>query len=453
MKKFLNHYLSGEGFDYRFVLSLLVPVVFDQFFLIAFNFINTAMISSSGEAAISAVNMVGSINIFLIQIFVAVGLGGTVLISQYFGRKEYRMIGKVVNGTFYGAILVATSLAIIFLIGHQVILKLLFGDAEAIVMKNAQLYMVGVLLSYPFEATVEGTNGSLRGIGRTKNSLQLSLTMNVLNLIFNFIFINFLKMGVLGLVISLNLSRWLAAGAAVLMLYSHRELLSLKWSLMKRIDFRMVKRVVIVCIPFAAESFFFNGGKIIMQMMIVSLGTQAIAASAIAMSWSQLPEIIPAALQTALVPIVGQCVGRRNIADARKIARSFVVGGYLALIISHLLLIPVYKPGLALFNPSAAIKPQIFQIYLIFCVGHFLVWSLSFILPSALRAAGDAKFTTTISLLTMWIVRVGLGYIFGIVLHFGLNGIYIIWTVEWGLRGLIFLIRFRGQKWYRHHLI
>lgn len=453
MKKFLNRYLSGEDFDYRFVLSLLGPVIFDQFFLIAFNFINTAMISSSGEAAISAVNMVGSVNVFLIQIFVAVGLGGTVLISQYFGRKKYQMIGKVVNGTFYGAILVATILAIIFLLAHNVILKLLFGDAEPIVMKNAQLYMVGVLLSYPFEATVEGTNGSLRGIGRTKNSLQLSLTMNMLNLIFNFIFINYLKMGVLGLVISLNISRWLAAGSAIVMLYCHREFFHMKWSLMKRIDLRMVKRVVIVCIPFAAESFFFNGGKIIMQMMIVSLGTQVIATSAIAMSWSQLSEIIPSALQTSLVPIVGQCIGRQNIRDARKITRSFVIGGYIALILSHLLIIPVYDQGIALFNPSAAIKPKIFQIYLIFCAGHFLVWSLSFILPSALRAAGDAKFTTTVSLTTMWVVRVGIGYIVGIVLHYGLPGIYIVWVIEWAIRGSIFLIRFRGKKWYQHHLI
>lgn len=60
------------------------------------------MISSSGEAAISAVNMVGSINVFLIQIFVAVGLGGTVLIAQYFGRGEHQMLGKVVNGTVFG---------------------------------------------------------------------------------------------------------------------------------------------------------------------------------------------------------------------------------------------------------------------------------------------------------------------------------------------------------------
>ncbi|MFD1465191.1 MATE family efflux transporter [Lapidilactobacillus mulanensis] len=453
VKKLMTRYLSGESFDYRFVLSLLGPVIFDQFFLVAFNFINTAMISSSGEAAISAVNMVGSINVFLIQIFVAVGLGGTVLIAQYFGRKEYQMLGKVVNGTVFGAILVATSLALLFLLGHNLILNLLFGDAEKAVMDNARLYMVGVLISYPFEATVEGVNGSLRGIGRTKNSLQLSLVMNLLNLLFNFVFIIYFKMGVLGLVVSLNLSRWLASAFAGVTLFRHRDLFSLKWSSMKQPDFRMIKRVVTVCIPFAAESFFFNGGKIIMQMMIVSLGTQVIATNAIASSWVQLSEIVPTALGTALVPIVGQCIGRKNIKDARKITKSFVSLGILAYVIGEIILFLSFNKGIALFHPSDVIKPRIFELYLIFAVGHLLVWCISFTLPSALRAAGDAKFTTMVSLITMWGIRVGIGYLVGIVFGYGLPGIYFVWVCEWAVRGTIFLLRFRGKRWYVHRLI
>lgn len=388
------------------------------------------MISSSGEAAISAVNMVGSINVFLIQIFVAVGLGGTVLIAQYFGRGEHQMLDKVVNGTVFGAVLVATSLALLFLLGHRLILDLLFGDAAPAVMSQARLYMVDVLISYPFEAIVEGTNGSLRGIGRTRSSLQLSLAMNLLNLLFNFIFIVYFKMGVLGLVVSLNLSRWLASSFALVTLDHLRELFFMKWSSMTHIDFRMIKRVVVVCIPFAAESFFFNGGKIIMQMMIVSLGTQVIATNAIATSWVQLSEIVPSALGTALVPIVGQSIGRHNLKDARKITKSFLVTGILAYVMGELLLLASFNRAIELFHPSAIIKPRIFELYLIFAVGHLLFWCFSFTLPSTLRAAGDAKFTTVVSLLTMWVIRVGIGYIVGIILGYGLPGIYLVWVYE-----------------------
>lgn len=449
----LTRFFSGQDISYRFVFALLIPVVIDQFFLVSFNFINTSMISSSGTAAISAVNMVGSVNIFLVQFFVAIGLGGTVLISQHYGHKDYQMLAKIVNGAVYGAVLVAIVLAAVFMSLHRQILALLFGHADQAVLDGAATYMVGILLSYPFQAVVEGTNGSLRGVGRTKTSLQLSLTMNAIYLAFNILFVSILQMGIIGLTISLNISRILAAGLAIWMLYRNRAIFNLRMRTLKHPSFAMIRKVIIVAIPFAAESTFFNGGKIIMQMMIVSLGTNMIAANAIGGSWIQLSEIMPSALSTALVPIVGQSIGRRNIHDARKLTKSFVVLGMILFITVDLLLLPLFPIGIQLFNPPAAIVPVIFQFYLITIVMHCLVWSLSFVLPSALRAAGDGPFTTTVSLLSMWLFRIGVGYYVGIVMGYGLVGIYLIMCLEWGIRGFIFLLRFRGEKWYQKNFI
>ncbi|KRM08100.1 hypothetical protein FC15_GL000782 [Lapidilactobacillus concavus DSM 17758] len=52
----------------------------------------------------------------------------------------------------------------------------------------------------------------------------------------------------------------------------------------------------------------------------------------------------------------------------------------------------------------------------------------------------------------MWVIRVGIGYIVGIILGYGLPGIYLVWVCEWALRGTIFLIRFKGKRWYAHQL-
>jgi len=82
-----------------------------------------------------------------------------------------------------------------------------------------------------------------------------------------------------------------------------------------------------------------------------------------------------------------------------------------------------------------------------------LLWSFSFVLPSALRAAGDSKYTSISSLLSMWAFRVILGYILGITLGFGIMGVWVAMVAEWGVRGLIFGLRFRGDKWYAHKLI
>lgn len=96
-------------------------------------------------------NIVGSINVLLIQIFVAVGLGGTVLIAQYFGGKQLKILGQVVNGTLFGAILTGLGLAVIFGILHTPILQLLFGAAAPKVMDDAKIYMLGVLAAIPLK--------------------------------------------------------------------------------------------------------------------------------------------------------------------------------------------------------------------------------------------------------------------------------------------------------------
>lgn len=448
----IKHFYSGQDVSHRFILSLVFPVVLDQFFLVSFNFINTAMISSAGTTAVSAVSMVGSLHFFLVNAFTAVGLGGTVLMAQYFGKKEMKQLSKVCSGTVYGAVLMALMISLLIACFHQGILHLLFGHAEPLVLANARLYLLGLLASYPMQAVIEGTNGSLRGIGRTKASLKLSLLMNFVYIVGNVVFISIFEMGMIGLITSLLISRFLGMLFAFYTLRANRSLFLLKKEDFLRIQIPLIARVLKVSVPFAAESIFFNGGKIIIQTMIVSFGTNVIAANAIASSWIQISEIVPSALATSLVPIVGQCIGRGNIVDARKLTKTFVITGMIAFLLVDLSLLPFFPLGMKLFNPPAAILPDIYRLYLIAIVMHFLTWSIGFILPSALRAAGDANFTTLTSLLSMWIFRIGMGYLVGIVWGYGLTGIYFVMTLEWGVRGLIFLLRFRGKKWHHHQL-
>ncbi len=445
-QKFFNS-LEGEGISANETFSILLPVIIDQFFLVSFNFMNTAMISSSGAAAISAVNMVGSINIFLVQVFVAIGLGGTVLISRTHGGGDHRQLGRLSGSVLHSTFLVGVLLMILFLVLHQFVLNLLFGQADATVMTNAKLYFIGILLSYPAHAIIEGINGSLRGLGFTQNSLKNSLFMNVIYIIGNLFFVIYLQLGIMGLIYSLLISRLSAVLFASYAFYLHRSDFRLKRSNIVTLDFSMIRYILTISLPFAAESFFFNGGKIIMQMMIVSLGTAHIAANAIAGSWIQLAEIIPSALATALVPIVGQSVGRKNINDVKKLTNSFIRLAIIAIITVDLLLLPLFPFAMKLFNPPTEMIPIIFRMYLVAFVMHGIAWCYSFVLPSALRAVGDGKFTTTVSLISMWLFRIGAGYLVGIQLGYGLVGIFVVMTIEWGIRGFIFYKRFSSNKW------
>ena len=449
----LEKYFSGETMSYQTMVAILIPILVDQAFVISLNLLNSAMISSSGVAAISAVSMVDSLNIFLVNVFIAVSTGGTVVVAQYKGAGNDSMVSKAAAGAISSVFLLSAAIGLSVIAFHTGVLNLLFGQAEHDVFQNAKIYLIGSAISYGGIAIEESVCGALRGVGETKSSLTLSLIMNISYVLLNVVFINILHMGVLGMVISLNVSRYFAAFCAILFLLKRNE--SLRFHLQNLLDFdlSMLKRIMYIGIPFAAEQMFFNGGKILTQTFIVQLGTYAMATNAICNSLSLLFQIPANALSLCLVTVVGQCMGRRNVDDARKFIKSTLWLGSISFALMGILILPFFQPLASLFHPPEAIIHSIFLITLINTIAQIPLWSVSFITPAAIRAAGDSKYTSIVSMLSMWLFRVVLGYVLGIVLNFGILGVWIAMDCEWGVRGIIFLHRFKGKKWYAHNLI
>ena len=450
---FLNKYFSGDSINYHQIFSIIIPILVDQAFVVGLGLLNTAMISSSGVAAVSAVSMVDSLNIFLVNVFIAVATGGTVVVAQYKGSGNDRMVSKAAAGSVSTVFLLAFFITLLVTVFHTPTLSLLFGKAEADVFNNARIYLIGSSLSYCGIATVEAVCGALRGVGETKASLRLSLTMNLSYVALNFLFINGLHMGVLGMVIALNIARYIGAAVSILCLVRGKT--SLNFNLKDVLEFNapMLKKILFIGVPFAAEQMFFNGGKILTQTFIVQLGVLAMDINAITSSIVNLFQIPANALLLSTVTVIGQCMGRRNIKDARKFVKSFIGLASLSFVFMLLIVLPLFNPLVSLFNPPPAVIPTIFKIVLITGLSQIPLWSISFMTPAALRAAGDSKYTSVVSMLSMWLFRVVLGYILGIVLHFGIVGVWVAMICEWSVRGSIFLWRFKGKKWYQHHLI
>ena len=129
-----------------------------------------------------------------------------------------------------------------------------------------------------------------------------------------------------------------------------------------------------------------------------------------------------------------------------KVRRNVVV-------VTMAVLFPFLPWIVKLFSPPQEIGHTIYFTTIMTVAASPFLWSTSFIIPSALRAAGDSRFTSIASMLSMWLFRVVLGYILGIVLPFGVVGVWAAMVCEWGVRSLIFQLRRRGDKWYAHRLV
>lgn len=450
---YLDKRLTGSSMDYRKVIALFIPILIDQAFIVGLNLVNTAMISSSGVAAVGAVSTVDSLNIFLINVFVAVATGGTVVVAQYKGSGNDGMISKAAAGTVASVALLSLGIGLMVATLHAPVLQVLFGRASPDVLGHARVYLIGSCASYLGIGVVQAVCGAMRGIGRSRVSLILSLIMNLLYVMLNFVFIYALDMGVLGMTIAINIARYTAAVCALVYILRIDTSLRLRIGQLVRVPWDMLKKIMTIGVPFAAEQMFFNGGKMLTQVFIVSMGTYALAANAISGTIALVYQIPAGAMSLTIVTVVGQCIGGRNVEDARKFIRSFLWLASCSFVVMTAILMPLFYPLVSLFHPPADIVDDIFWLTLINAIAQIPLWAISFILPAGLRAAGDARFTSIASMLSMWLFRIVLGYLLGITLGLGIIGVWLAMNCEWGVRGVLFLRRFRGDKWYAKKLI
>ena len=450
---FFTRHFSGNTLDYKQIFAILIPLLVDQAFLNSMNVLNTAMISSSGVSAVSAVNMVDSLNIFLVNVFIAIATGGTIIVAQYKGREDMSMISKAVSSSISGVFLLASVIGVSVFAFHEPLLYQLFGGAQADVFYNARIYLIGSCLSYAGISVMEAVCGTLRGLGETRSSLMLMVVMNLTYVALNLILIKGFNMGIIGMVIAMNVSRYLAGILAIVFLVKRNKTFAFRLRDLLRLDFSMLKRIFRIGMPFAAEQMFFNGGKILTQNFIIGMGTNAMATNAICASITSLTQIPANSICFTAVTVVGQCIGRKDIEQARRVTKSLLILVSVALACTAVLIIPLAQPLLLLFDPPNVIVPNILLILLINAIAQIIFWSPSFLLPAVLRAGGDSQYTSILSMLTMWLFRVVFGYFLGVQLKLGIMGIWMAMELEWGIRGVFFYLRFRGDKWYRHKVI
>lgn len=445
--RFMTRQFSSELFSWRQIFSMLGPLILDQFFVYLISMLTTSMISSSGQDSVSAVSLVGPITMLLMSLCSAISAGGTVIVAQYKGRgddvKMHEAAGQVVMATC----LITVTGSILLAVFSGPLIGALFGSAEPIVQQKAIQYLIGFGISMIPFSLYQGAFSVMRGVGDTKTCLRLTVIINFIHLFASMLFINVLQMDIWGTSLSYIIARIIGGGAAIYLLMSHRGLISIRAKEIFRVDFTMLKSIFRMGVPFAIEQIFFNGGTLIVQTYMVQLGTACIAANAIANSAVSLFYGMPFAVGTLSITIVGQCVGAKMPTEARRYSKRMFGLGTILSVISVAVLLPLMPLLLSLYRPEAAAMAMLPTLVLITAIPMPFVWSMAYVMPSALRAAGDANFGSAASLIIMWVFRVGLGYLLAIPLGFGINGVWVAMVIEWAVRAITFGIRFHGKAW------
>lgn len=431
--------------------KLILPLVFEQLLGVSVGMADTFMVSTGGEAAISGVSLVDGLNLLVMQIMAAFCAGGVVIISQYIGERS---ADRIKSACRHLELLVDTfSLLVmtLFLLGGRHILRFLFGSIEADVMEAAITYLMITAVSFVFWGLYSSGAAILRCYEDTKTAMKVSIVMNLLNVSLNAYFVFEAKMGVMGVAIATLISRAVAGIVmkAIMTVRTRREI----GSAASGLSFEMLRRILAMGVPSGIENGMFHVGKLALASVITTLGTTAIAANSIAYQVIEFPNIAGNTIGLALVVIAGQDIGARDreaaVRDTKHLIALAYIGDWMCKI-AFFFLAP-FIVGFFRLTPEAAKMAVV--VLRAFSIASLPIWPLSFTMPHALRGAGDVRYAMVVSILSMWVGRVIVGYLLITVFHLGILGVWIGMFVDWYGRGICFLARFRSGRWLEKRVV
>ncbi|MDD2458407.1 MAG: MATE family efflux transporter [Eubacteriales bacterium] len=448
----------------RTIIRLSLPVLVEQFFIVLMGAVSTMLVGNLGREAVSAVGNIDTINNVMISVFSSVAIGGTVLVAQFTGREDRLSASRAASQAMLASIVLALVLTVLVAGYQHTLVDLLFGRTEVLVRQNSLSYLSIVVWSYPPLALATTAFGVLRGNGNMKAPMSISIVMNLANIFLSSILIygfrldlGFIKWatpayGVAGAAWGLTLARVLGFALAIVML--KRSDLAFSWAPRRflAVDRKKMGTILFLGVPAGFEQLMFNGGKLIVQMFIVSLGTVALAANAICSSIAAFATMPTVAMSLALTTIVGQAIGRRDKEGARTLL-TFAIPFCSAILVGmSLLFLPVIGPVIGLYTQDPATRQAALPIMILYLIAQPMFWPSSFALAAGFRGAGDVRYQLVVTMVSMWVLRIGLGYLLTAVFSIGVIGVWIAMISDWALRSLLFILRLRSGKWLHKDL-
>ena len=435
-------------FSTRALVRLIIPLIIEQSLAILVGMCDGIMVSSVGEAAISGVSLVDMINNVVLNLFAALATGGAVVTSQYLGARNRNAArdsaGQLVTmALFFGLLVMGACLLF-----SRGLLKLFFGAIADDVMAAGLVYFRITALSFPFIALYNAGAAIFRSVGNSKLSMKVSMLMNLLNVGGNALCIYGLKMGVAGVAVPTLVSRAVAAVVILGLASGKGQELAIRWGNLTPLRPKMMGKILHIGIPSAFENSLFQLGRVIVVSMIALFGTSQTSANAVANNLDAVGVIIGQAMSLAMVTVVGRCIGAGDTEQATFYAKKLMKWVYLYQGALNIVLMIFVGPLIGLYK---SLSPETVALARILVLTHqgfaVLLWPASFVLPNALRAANDVRFTMVVSIASMAILRVGASWL--LCVHFGMGavGVWIAMVLDWICRTAFFVGRMVGGKW------
>ena len=440
-------------FTNKMLRALLVPIIMEQLLNALMGTVDNMMVSNVCSAAISAVSLVDSINVLIIQAFSALAAGGTIICTQYLGQKNHEMANKSARQALFIITAISVFIVVLGLAFRAPLLSFIFGKVDADVMENSMVYFFYTVLSYPFIALYDAGASIFRAQENTRGPMVISIISNVMNIVGNGILIWVFHMGVAGAAISTLVSRIFCAVVVLYQLRKDRQPIVVRDYLKIRPDGKMIGRILALGIPSGIENSMFQLGKLAIQSTVSTLGTTAIAAQAMTNMLEMLNGTAVIGVGIGLMTVVGQSLGAGRKDEAVYYMKKLMIFSEVFLIACCAVVYVLARPITMIGGMEAKSAEMCLDMMFWITIVKPIVWMFAFIPAYGMRAAGDVKFSMITSCITMWTFRFCLCVYLIRVCGMGPMAVWIGMFTDWTVRAIVFGLRFKSGKWMEHKVV
>ena len=419
----------------------------EQLLVMLVGIADTFVVSYAEEAAVSGVSLVNSFNTIFIYLFTALASGGAVIISQYIGRHDTEPAGESASQLFTVSLLFSAAAAVVILMLHRQILRLMFGKVEPEVMEACVTYLRISAYSYPAIAVYNAGAAVYRSVGKTSTTMYISVLSNIINVIGNVIGVFVLNAGVAGVAYPSLAARMFSAVVITGLCFRKRERVQyrLGWILQWNRD--LMRRILGIAVPNGIENGIFQFVKVALSSVAALFGTYQITANGIAQSIWSMAALAGVTMGPVFITVIGQCMGAGDSSQAEYYFKKLLKITLLLSLIWNAMIFAVTPLLMKAYILADETKRLVILLVLIHNVFNSIVFPFSGPLGNGLRAAGDVKFTMVVSIASTIGGRLIFSLLFGIVFQMGVIGIACAMCLDWLLRAIIFYVRFKAGKW------
>lgn len=431
-----------KGNIYRSIFVFSIPIILGNLFQQLYSLVNSIFVGKYlGVDELAAVGSVYPVTFFITSMVLGIGSGGSVVVSHYYGAKDYQTIHKVISTFYIFFILLGIVICCLGIVFADNIFSLLYlsSSVHPLAVTYFKIYMLGMFFSVIFHSAVS----ILRGLGDATTQLYFLIPANILNIFLSYFFLGIMHWGIEASAWASFISQFMAFACLFIFLRKKHEFVHLPS--LKHLYFNKLylKKIVDLGIPTGLQQSIVSLTQILILSLVTSFGTDAVAGYSAAVRVESIALILVLNIGQALTSFVGTNIGAKNITRAKK--GLFVSIKIMFTISIFIFLIFFFwdKELIQLFTSKESVI-TIGGEYLVVDALFWVLFGVMMMFTSYYRGVGYALTTFIISFVTLLLVRIPLSW--WLSQNYGLLGIWLGAPFAWLLAITIYIFCFKYFK-------